>query len=336
MQERPLAYDLRTIEDAAFEWFREEGFPYRKLPRHVCMQEINDLSRTMPSALLGTTLGYQVADTYHPHRYHSHAEGMKAPYEGFMTDKLLRRAIRLQLENDMPVPDSYFGSLNVVSGVQSCSNFRPGFAVLLYRKFCPQGGAVVLDTSTGYGGRLIGAIASGVVKHYLGIDPNKETHKSNLRMAKDLGFADRVTLWNRPAEDVSPTDTVLSYYVEEGIDFAFTSPPYFAKEHYSDDDTQSWVRYKEGEDWLRGFLVPMLQLQYDCLKPDAYAVVNIADVKLRNKIYPLVRWCVWAAKRVGFTYEGRLHFDLGRRFGAGNSEEVQTEPVLIFRKPESL
>ena len=74
-----------------------------------------------------------------------------------------------------------------------------------------------------YGGRLVGAIASGVVGLYVGIDANKETVEANRRLASDLGFSDKAILIHDAAEDVQPSE------IGDGFDVCFTSPPYFAK-----------------------------------------------------------------------------------------------------------
>lgn len=319
-----MIYSDDAILEAAFDYFRATGFPYRHLPVHVCMQEINKLARTPTDKLLNTATAHHVADTYYPHRFHAAAEGMKSPYQAFNDHKLLRRAMRMELAKG-GLSAGYLLALNIVSSTQAASNFRPGFACMLYRQYCKVG-ATVLDTSTGYGGRLVGFMASGVAGRYIGIDPNVPTHQGNLRMVSDLAFADKVELYNLPAEDV-PHSVVAGR-----CDFAFTSPPYFAKEHYSDDDTQSWVRYKTGEDWLFGFLLPMMTLQYAALTPGSYAAVNIADVTLRGENYPLVDWTLLAGKMAGFEYVRTDEFALARRIGKGHSDEVATEPVIIFRK----
>ena len=80
-------------------------------------------------------------------------------------------------------------------------SIRPGIALHYYRRYCKPG-ATVLDTSTGYGGRLVGFMASGLAGRYVGIDPNRETHCGNTRLAADLGFAEAVELHCVPAEDV--------------------------------------------------------------------------------------------------------------------------------------
>jgi hypothetical protein len=175
---------------------------------------------------------------------------------------------------------------------------------------------------------FMGPVAHGF---YIGIDPNTETHAGNCRMADELLFSrPRIELHNLPAEDV-PHEAVSGR-----CDFAFTSPPYFRKEHYSDEETQSWRRYQTGDEWRDGFLAPMLALQFAALKPSCYSIVNIADVKIGSKTYPLVDWTKQAAARAGFKYVRTEVFPLTRRFGAGTSDEVSVEPVLVFRKPEQV
>lgn len=326
-------FSQEEVAEAAFAHYRQaygdDGFPYRKLPLHLCMQELNRLANTETGKLIHTVTGYHVADTYHPHRFHAAAKGMKAPYDSFHSDKSLLRAINMEIEKGGSVGDGILPSMLLVLGTQACANFRPGFACYLYRKYC-QPGARVLDTSTGYGGRLVGFMASGIAGHYVGIDPNTPTYQGNLKMASDLGFADKVTLLHSPAEDVA-----VEQVGEASCDFAFTSPPYFAKERYSTEDTQSWVRYgddKTGEAWRQGFLAPMMRLQFAALKPSCFALVNIADVKLFGREYPLKDWCIEAARSAGFTYRATEVFPMAQRVGANQDEGVAEEPLLIFEK----
>lgn len=320
---KPVYSDDLIIREA-FKFYRAKGFPYRKLALHVCLQEINKLAKCEFSALMNSNLGYHVADTYHPHRFAAAADGKKSPLQGFEDDKLLERSIRLAIENGDFVQEQLLGTMLLVSGVQSCSNFRPGFASYMYRKYCKKGYRI-LDTSTGYGGRLIGFIASNLQGEYIGIDPNTVTHKGNERMAKDLGASKYVTLINKAAEDVKAKEIGT-------VDFSFTSPPYFSKEHYSEESTQSWKRYPDADDWRKGFLQPMLKLQFDCLKKNCIAAVNIQEVQIRGKKYPIHDWCVEDAVQIGFKHEETLQFDMSNRYGANLEDEVASEPVFIFRK----
>ena len=324
-----VIYSQDEIIEAAFTWFRANGFPYRNLAPHVSMQQINKLLQTEPENLINSNVAYHVADTYHPHRFHVQAEYegglMLSPFMSFNDDRRFRRALSKTIEYGGSIPQEMFGKMSMTNTTQAAANFRPGFAAYIYRQFCPDN-ATVLDTSTGYGGRLVGFIGSGRAGFYIGIDPNVETHAGNLRMADELGFSDKIELHNLPAEDVLH-DTVAGR-----CDFAFTSPPYFCKEHYSEDDTQSWKRYPTGDEWREGFLVPMMALQYAALKDGSYSIVNIADVKIKSKTYPLVEWTKQAASLAGLRYIRTLEFPLTRRFGAGHDDEVAIEPALVFQR----
>ena len=65
-------------------------------------------------------------------------------------------------------------------------------------------------------------------------------------------------------------------------DTVFTSPPYFSVERYSYEDTQSWVRYKEIDDWNENFLQKTIKNLWVSIKSGGYLLVNIADVFART------------------------------------------------------
>lgn len=323
----PHIFDAKQIVGAAFAHFREAGFPYHKHPLFWCMQELNKLAGLQDQQLLNSTRGYQIADTFHPHRFHATAVGKRSPVDLFDDDKGFRVALEKQLDMHGSIPDGYFSMLGLASNTQACSNFRPGFACYLYREFCDDGGTI-LDTSTGYGGRLVGFMASKLDGYYIGIDPNTITHKSNTLMAEAMGFKDRVRLINKPAEDVQERE------IKSGsVDFAFTSPPYFAKEIYSDEPTQSRERYKTFEEWRDGFLLKTLALTHRVLKKGKHCAINIADVRIKSKEYPLVQATRECAEKVGLKVVEERQFDLGGRMGVDLEEFPAYEPVIIMVKP---
>ncbi len=323
-------YTNEQIIDEAFHWFRAQGFPYRTMPKFMMLQQVNRLALTPDESLRHTSEAYSVADHFHPHRLHATVEGKVSPFECFHHDVKFRHALQLRLDRGNPIPTGFFGELTLSRGTQQCSNFRPGFACLLYRRFC-QPGATVLDTSTGYGGRMVGFVASMLRGHYIGIDPNTKTHAGNLALADALGVSRSVELYNVPAEEMDVEK------VRGRCDFSFTSPPYFSKEHYSDEPTQSWLRYGHSfQAWVDGFLVPMLALTYAALKPGCYGIINIEDVNIRSTRYPLVQSTIESAKQVGFKHTGTELFEMQPRLGANQAEEVATERVLIFQRPDVL
>lgn len=333
-------YSREQQIDAAVEHYSAVGFDTllraRSVSAAAAMGQLDKLARTESDALLNSNLGYTVADSYHPHRFDVPISGKVTARQAFDDDKLLRRACGLILDDDGAITDSaLLSTLGYVSGAQVAANFRPGFALLMYRAFCDQG-EPVLDTSTGFGGRLCGFLASRC-SEYVGIDPNVTTHNANERLAAALSQPDKtVTLINQPAEDVDVDDPRVG---RDRFGFAFTSPPYFSKERYGETDdaadtsTQSWSRYTDGEAWRDGFLLPMLQLQYAALRAGAHNVVNIADVTIGKTTYPLVDWTIEQAQLVGFTHERTDRFPLSRVPGQGE-QQARYEPLIVLRKPD--
>lgn len=326
VQSRRAIFTCRDLLRTCFAHFRAKGFPFWKVPIHIGMQELNELIKMDDDALRHTSLGYHVADTYHPHRFEAKIKGKYTPLASFENDVRLKLALALLLKNGVKLGVNMPSTLNMVRGTQTASNFRPGFALYLYRKYLPSCEGVVLDTSTGYGGRLTAALCLPKVR-YIGVDPNTPTYEGNLRLAKDYGASERVTLLHQPIEDVD----VGPFY--ELCDLAFTSPPYFSKERYSEEPTQNWMRYTTAESWREGFLRPMLLAQFAMLKPGATNIVNIADVNIGSKRIPLSSWTREEAERCGFEALDDLLFPLSSRFGGYQVVDVATEPVLVFRKP---
>jgi hypothetical protein len=318
-------FPREVVSEVAYREHCASGFPYRRLSVARCMLVINKLAATPTEKLLQTQTAYQVADTYHPHRFHATSNGKRSPFEAFRDNELLRCAIAFKFSGQRPMTE-ILDVLGHIHGTQACYNFRPGFALYVYRQYAWPG-ATVLDTCAGYGGRLVGFIASGFAGRYIGIDPCTASHMGNTRLATDLGYTKHVTLHHLPVEELSPG------FMAGECDLAFTSPPYFTKEHYSDEPTQSWVRYPEPEAWQQGFLRPMLRVQYEALKPGSYAVVIVADVRIRGVQYPLVDWTKAAACCAGFHFAGQQDYMLNARLGGKRGAGIAMETALLFHKP---
>ena len=310
------------VVEIAATTLRASGFPYKSIPLHARLTAINELAAMSDAQLLKTRTGYGVADVYHPHRYAARVGSQANALDVFNDDAKLRIAIGHLLTYGLPWT-SLSSVLSLTHGAQVPSNFRPGYAALVLRRFAPDG-ARVLDCSTGYGGRLVGFLSSRC-KTYVGIDPATKTHAGNEALAADLCPSTKsVELHCAPAEDVDAKTLGK-------CDVAFTSPPYFAKERYSDEPTQSWKRYATPDEWRDGFLRPMLALQHAALKPNAVSVVNIADVTVKGATIPLVEWAIETAAEVGFALVDVEQLPLTRRWGP-QENVVHSEPVLVLRR----
>jgi len=186
--------------------------------------------------------------------------------------------------------------LRSLSGGYFTYNYKPDIAKIIYELYGRRGR--VFDFSMGWGARLVGFLASSC-KEYVGVDVNSKNFKCYeqiVRAYSKKGFRKKVCkFYNHPAEDFLP-DKYENYF-----DLSFSSPPYFIKEIYSDDDKQHHNLHGDSYDaWVDGFLKPMIANQYDLLKNTGTFVINIADVTIKNKVYPLEKDTLDACKDAGF------------------------------------
>ena len=101
---------------------------------------------------------------------------MLTPLEAFEDDEKFKQVIRKRLIRGTYITDNGLRKeLKTSTGIQAVSNFRPTSARALYDEFAGDG--TVWDMSCGFGGRLLGAISSPRVKHYIGTEPETRTHK---------------------------------------------------------------------------------------------------------------------------------------------------------------
>jgi hypothetical protein len=322
---KKLFSDDEILGDA-FLYFREHGFPFPEMPVFEMKQEINKLANLDLEKCIRSNLCYEVADTYNKHRFEAAAIDMKSPVESFNDDKSLKKSLYMTFQAGS-ISYRRLGFFSIVSGTQACSNFRPGFARYIYEKFSNEG-ATVFDSSTGYGGRMTGFIASHC-KKYIGTDPNTVTYNANLKLSKELCGDKTIELHNMPIEDLDVTK-----YIGQ-CDVAFTSPPYFRKEIYSKEATQSCNRYKEYQNWRDVFLKQMIEKNFLVLKNGAKFVLNIEDVKVKGKTYPLVSDSIALAKELGFTFIDTFRFTMSTRTYMSNNEKIteeSDETVLVFQK----
>lgn len=328
------AYTEKQIIEAAFKYYRKTGFPYEQFAPHQIMQVFNNLKQSKNklikqknsllknrSKIIGMGVGkeQQIVNYFHPHIWDSYAVGMRAPTYSFTLDKSLKATIKLSIKFDKIINDhSVRNYLRKVHGTQMCSNFRPSIAKTIYDYFKVNN---ALDMSTGYGGRLLGFLASNAKGKYYGYDPNTETCKCNIKMSKFFNASKKVTIINKPFEDAR---------LSKGFDIAFTSPPYFAKEIYTDEETQSCIRYKDYNDWLENFLKIMLKKADNSIKETGIIALNVSDVKIKGKNYPLINDTIKTAESIGLKYAEYIGIKFPG-FGKGLAK-WKIEPILIFKK----
>jgi hypothetical protein len=183
-------------------------------------------------------------------------------------------------------PPVVYGTLRekVYGATRECNIFNPAFVSWVLGETVGPG-AKVLDPSSGWGDRLIGALAAGA-KCYHGYDPNPRLQAGYKKIVEELGRKRhkdfRVT--EAPFEEAS-----LGIY-----DIAFTSPPYYAYEEYvapggEGEAAQSIGRYPDYESWAAKMYRPYLANAYRAVRPGGWVVLYIEDIRLGGERYPLRR-----------------------------------------------
>lgn len=165
------------------------------------------------------------------------------------------------------------------------SFYRPHFAKQIISITGTTTGTL-FDPCAGWGGRLLGTVASGW--NYIGCEPNKETFHNLNRLIAFLGIKENVTLHNIPVEE-------FDFSSLDKVDVVLTSPPYFNKEQYSQDKTQSYIKYSDFDLWKNEWLLPLVQSclelnpiisTWNVMDFDRYTIKDdIHKVHNRNEFY---------------------------------------------------
>ena len=247
---------------------------------------------------------------------------------------------------------------------QPAVNFPALTAKFLYEHFTEHikdEKITVYDCSSGWGGRILGAMSTDRDLHYVGTDPNPDnigryervaeyynTHcfQSNPFWGKDK--PNTYEVFQDGSEVICDNPKFDKY--KNSLDFVFTSPPYFNREQYSQDENQSFKKFSAYEDWRDNFLKPTLTTAYTNLKNDRFLCWNIADIKIgEDKYISLEQDSIDIVKSLGGEYQGIYKMLMTRMVGIDTSKiknSVQVkhhplqrggdvfkfEPILVFYK----
>jgi hypothetical protein len=224
----------------------------------------------------------------------------------------------------------------------------------------------VYDPSSGWGGRILGAMSLIRPIHYVGTDPNTENIIMDLGISRYEYLADfylkaigergslsskffdtkethTYELFQDGSETIKNNERFHKY--KGKLDFVFTSPPYFNREMYSDDPTQSYKAHSQYSDWRDNFLRPTLETAVEYLKSDRYLCWNIANIKVSdNKIINLEEDSLEILKSLGMEYRGKICMIMTKMIGNTDPRRLtnkvlhkgewwKMEPIFVFYKP---
>ena len=333
--------DIRNIDieygiEIIFKYYRKFGFPHYKIREEEKYEHMRKLKKfdidtiLVENHIVQTMHCLRLAWTYFPHFWEIRCGNAKqSPMEIFHDDKKFKSTIRKcwnwskkhfkgeeNQENNKFHENRLRQSLKIYTGTQSVSNFRPTAAKLIYEKF--GGDGTIWDMSCGWGGRLLGFLASSNTKHYIGTEPSSKTYDGLMEMKKDFSYLGKqVDIYKLGSEVYVPE--------KESLDLCFTSPPYFDTEKYSNENTQSYKKFPTKDKWVDGFLRKTIDNCYYGLKKNGYMLMNIANTP---KYKFIEEQTVKISKELGFAQEDTLQLTLSSVMGAG----YKYEPIFVFKK----
>tara|TARA_B100000749_G_C18421681_1_gene463757 strand:- start:89 stop:1726 length:1638 start_codon:yes stop_codon:yes gene_type:complete len=255
--------------------------------------------------------------------------------------------------------------------IQVAVNFPPMTAKFLYEKYTEhikdQPSINIYDPSSGWGGRILGAMSVSDDRriNYIGNDPNTDNvldddagitryeylakffNNTTIRGNKYFSVANTFEIFTEGSEEIWKNPRFQKY--KGKLDLVFSSPPYFNREEYSADETQSCHKFTQYKDWRDGFLIPTLETCAAYLKPNRYLLWNIADILVEGKtFFPLEQDSIDCLESVGLKYVERVKMCLASMPGQNRLDEngkpkaknfckvkgeyQKYEPILVFKK----
>jgi RimJ/RimL family protein N-acetyltransferase/tRNA1(Val) A37 N6-methylase TrmN6 len=207
----------------------------------------------------------QITDYFtNPCRMDCVFKGNMSPLEYYRKNKgkVLKNSLKAGKFDYLKFEDYMYRKSNM------CNNFQITIIMNIYAFFKPKR---ILDSSAGWGDRLVAAMASDV--KYVGVDPSKCLKPLYPKIIKGLnGDADRFQIINKPFEKITEKD------IEETFDLAFTSPPFWDVEVYnSENENQSIMSYSDEDSWVKGFLNKLADINISYLKKGGHLVIYVPE-----------------------------------------------------------
>jgi hypothetical protein len=327
---------MAAFKQAAFDHYRATGYPQYVLTeaqkeRTLRMLVKRDYSGLLKDGIIGQNMyALGLAWSYHPHHISVECGSMRTVEKTWNDDALLKAVIEKRLKYGAYMSNSGIRkSVRSFTGTQAVSNFRPTAAAAIYDHLLPEGGTT-WDMSMGWGGRLLGAVASKKVRKYIGCDPASKTFAGLRQMEADIR---RIVPERGLETDLHMLGSEMMHVklAPNTVDLCFTSPPYFDCEKYADEETQSYKKFPSSLAWLEGFMGATLDNCEYCLKPDGFLAVNIADVGTYSGMEDqFLRF----ANRKDWKYVETLKLALSRMMGTRKkqTDTHKYEPIYVFKR----
>ena len=202
-------------------------------------------------------------------------------------------------------------------GLTKNTMFRPQIAKMICDDYKPE---VVFDPCAGWGGRMLGVVSSGA--EYIAFEPNTDTYKNLLRLAKFLNIEKKVKII---CDDVLH----INNYDLPNVDMILTSPPYFNVEIYNKESTQSITHFNTYDNWVNGFLEPTITNSLRLLNKGGISCWNVGKVDKKDMFDDVI------TEHKKNNYEHRSEYSVlsSKRPISNKTEKIKSVDITkIFKK----
>ena len=289
------------------------GFPHQLLMQRADVDPIGKVQRgkiTVDGDVIKnvSTAGQATCNAAHLQRYAASYKDQSSVVEAYTSVVQLERAVRYQIKVSDPVD-----RLSITRALSALNrgpmNFPPVLARWIVDTYAPANGAV-FDPCSGYGGRLLGALASTKSVKYIGADIEIRSAEANIRLAELAGERDRVMQFCRAAEgpDAWPKS-----------DLVIIGPPYYTRENYGSAAQIALQAFPTYPSWVNGFIRILLER---ALASAPCVVVNVGTLRDGKSVLDLPGDVIKLATTLGGVVEHVWNWQM-RTFGTrGKSEAI--------------
>lgn len=304
------------MEEAVFQHYRSKGFPFMHHTEDRLNYLLKEFQKFNPQCLEGrithSPSGQSLCENFFPNIYESNRKGSLPPVDLWQDDEWLRKLIRNRLRYADRITNASMRTGIKLSGA-CVSNFKPSVAKFLYSEYGFNG--KILDYSCGFGSRMLASMSLGM--EYCGFEPSAKTYDNLIRfgnyLKRRIGGSFEI---KRSGSEEAP-------FKENYFGLAFSSPPYFDFEHYSDDPGQSIVRFPALEDWVGKYWKETI---YNCSV--SLVEEGFWAVCLSPSFGNLIEKTFSFAQEVGLYFYQDFLSPFKQVFSGGDKTEI----VLVFSK----
>ena len=226
--------------------------------------------------------GHKILDHHMTHFYDvKNYKGISV--RGLVSQELLEKALMQNLSmHSTPYKSEIRRMIMMTGGLGSITKYRTITSKAIISYFNAKR---VLDPCTGWGGRMLGSLASSSDTYYVGCEPDPNTAKGLRNILIDEAIPKEVSA--RAIIIEKPAEIGLNEIEKmDKFDLILTSPPYFNLELYTAGE-QSTNQYLTWDVWVEKWLKVVILKCLSCLKEDGgvscWSVKNFKS----DKKYPL-------------------------------------------------